>query len=244
MPSQSASKAASDIASFAARSHVSFKREKDGRVTLQASFVYRSLRYELEGSIDGAHPGPMKHRLSSGKSVVYEATVLTGTSRSRVEMQFGKATDGVRSLMLDVEPLASGALVSGHADGNDLLPMRAPGCGCASARSAAEPRPLLAWDDKGNTQAVRLALPKSLLAEAGGLAQVVETTLARLSGGGGLGDIIDIVDWALCYVECVGEFLWCVIRQPDIPRTRDIFNLLCVVLWGACTTTCRIKTPF
>lgn len=244
MPSKTTAASAQDIASFAARSRVSLQREKDGRVTLEASFVYRSLRYDLEGVIEGSRPGPMKHRLSSGRSVVFEATGLTGSARGRIELAFGKVSSGVRTLILDVEPLASGALVSGTADGQDLLPMRAAGCGCGGPRSAAEPRPLMRWDDQGAAHALGLALPKAVLDETGGLAQVVETTLARLGGGGGLGDVIDILDWAFCYVECIGELLWCIFTQPNIPRTRDIFNILCMVSWGACTTICKIKTPF
>ena len=86
-----------------------------------------------------------------------------------------------------MEPLAKGALVTGRADGQDLVPLRAAGCGCDGARRAAAPRPVMAWDDKAAAHAVKLALPKAVHEEAGGLAQVVEGTLARLGGGGGLG---------------------------------------------------------
>lgn len=102
----------------------------------------------------------------------------------------------------------------------------------------------MAWDDKSVAQAVRLMLPKAVLDESGGLAQVVDATLARVGSSGGLGDIIDIFEWVFCYVQCVGDLLWCIFTHPKIPGTGNLNIVLCVVLWGGCNTICKINTPF
>ena len=210
---------------------------------MRASFNYGDLRYQLDGAVDreGGRIEPFTHRLSSRQGVVFEALAISGATSSRVEARFGRALKGAHTAVLAIEPLAAGALVSGAADGAELLPVRAPGCGC---RAAAGSRPLLAWDAAGVPRRIALAVPPAVAREADGLAQVMQLTLARVAGGVGLGDVIDVIDWLSCYVRCAIELLACWGRQPDIPGTKDIFDTACWVLWSGCLGLCRFRRPF
>ena len=81
-------------------------------------------------------------------------------------------------------------------------------------------------------------------ADLQGLTQVMQTTVARMGHGLGVGDILDVLDWVFCEVGCIGELLWCWIRQPNIPSTSGIFDILCMVVWSSCNMICRINRPF
>lgn len=237
-------KFAAELARDAKKSGLTIKRLAGDKASVRGDFVFRSLRFQFDGVVDMANGRlePFNHKLSGRDGAVFEMTVISGQARSRIETRFGKSVQGLRSLVLDVEALGEGSIVGGYADGAELLPIRATGCGCRTR--SGPPRPVLAWQPDGSTKAVTLALSKSLAPDLGGLVEVMQTTMARMGRAGGFGDIIDIFDWLLCYLECFWDIFVCWVTDPNIPGTKDIFDTLCMVLVGGCLTTCRFRRPF
>ena len=235
----------SDVALGTKKSSIHVKRLANGKASVKADFHFRGLRYQLEATADAARARlePVTHKLSAAQGVVFEATALRSGARDRLEIRLGKAVAGPRTLVLDVEPLGDDAWIGGYADASELLPMRAHGCGCTNVGN--QPlRPLLAWRGDGSTGAVSVALPKAMLQDLGGLVCVMQATMTRIAGGGGVGDLLDIFDWAWCELRCVGGLLWCWAKGPEIPDLNSIFQTLCIVRWGACRMVCRVNRPF
>ena len=234
-----------DVARGIKKSSLTVKRLAGDKASVRADFHFRGLRYQMDGVVDLAkgRAEPFIHHLSSRDGTVFEATVLGGRQDSRIEIQFGKALQAPRELVLNVEPLREGVLIGGFADGAELLPRRASGCVCDTADDSPL-RPLLAWQADGATRPITMTVPKSVRQDLRGLAHVVQATVARMSQGIGVGDIFDVLNRVFCEIGCVGALLWCWIRQPDIPGTDGVFDILCMVAWGACNMVCRVNRPF
>jgi hypothetical protein len=224
------------------KSSIVFKRGARERVQVTAHFEFRSARYDVLGTIDLArhHVEPFTHRLSVNGQRVFDLSVAHGDSSVRSEFTFGDATRGARRAMLTTEPLGSGTLTTGTVDGRELLPVRSTGCSC---KSTDRPRPVLAWNDDGSVRPLELSFKSAKAAgDLQGLAEVVETTIARANDGP-FGDIVDCITLALCLLMCALETLWCLIGSMGKPRP-DIFAGLCITISGACPGLCKFEHTF
>src|SRR4030095_10030447 len=103
---------------------------------------------------------------------------------------------------------------TGSADGKELLPVHSSRCSCGKTDRT---RPVLAWNDAASVRPVELGFKSSKVAgDLQGLAEVVETTIARANDGL-FGDIIDCITFALCLLNCALETLFCLIGSPRRP---------------------------
>jgi hypothetical protein len=162
----------------------------------------------------------------------------------RTEVSFGNATQGARKLLLRTEALQRGALVTGSADGAEILPVISTGCSCRS--SAGQKRSVLVRSDNGSVKPISVRLKSARAAgDLEGLAEVAETTIARANDGGfgdAFGDIISCIDFAFCLLLCGLEYLWCIVTAGG--PGRDIFIELCSVIGGGCVTLCKFGHAF
>ena len=232
-----------EIKRFSDQSSVKFRRLAGDRVQVTARFVYRRARYEVDGVIDmeKRRIEPFRHRLSLGGQRVLDSAMSIGQNVVRTDISFGNATQGARRLLLRTEPLQRGALVTGSADGAEMVPVVSSGCSCRS--SASRKHPILVWNDDGSARPISVRLKSSRAAgDAEGLAEVAETTIARINDGG-LGGIISCIELALCLLLCGLEYIWCVIVAGGGPAP-DIFIELCSVVGGGCVTVCTIQNTF
>jgi len=232
-----------EIRRFSDQSSVKFRRLAGDRVQVSARFVYKKARYEVDGVIDmqKRRVEPFRHRLTLSGQHVLDSVMSIGQNVVRTEVSFGNATQGARRLLLRTEPLQRGALVTGSADGAEMVPVISSGCSCRG--KGTENHPILVWNDDGSARPISVRLKSGRgVGDIEGLAQVAETTIARINDGG-LGDIISCIEFALCLLLCGLEYLWCVIVAGGGPAP-DIFIELCSVVGGGCVTVCTIQHTF
>ena len=236
-----------ELKRFSEKSTVNFRRTAGDRVHVSGRFIFKSARYDVDGVIDMARRRvePFRYRFSLNDQRVFDSIMSVAPNVVRTELAFGTATQGTRQLTLRAEPIKRGSLVTGSADGVEILPVISAGCSCKS--HADRKRPMLGWNDDGSVKPVTVRLKSRRQAgDIEGLAEVVETTVARVNDGrfGGLfGDIMSCIDFALCMLMCGAEYLWCIVTAVGQPGS-DIFIELCSVVSGGCTTLCRFEDAF
>jgi hypothetical protein len=235
-----------EIQKFADKSAITFKAMPRNRVSVAARFVYKSARYEVNGVIDldKRRAEAFTHRFSLGSQKVFDSLMAIGDASVRNEFSFGNATSGARKLALRTELLQKGALVTGSADGEELLPIVANGCSCKHSGAA---RSMLAWDKGTTTKAISIHLKSSRAAgDIEGLAEVMQTTIARTNNGafgGDLGKIIGCIEYGLCLLNCAFQYVLCVLGSLGLPES-DIFITLCSVGPGQCVMLCNFEHTF
>jgi hypothetical protein len=220
------------IDEFVKKSSLVIKRTPDEKISVQADFVYKSARYELNGQIDAVtgRPEPFHARLSWGQAVIYEETSSVTCKRAYREVHFGKATKGVRVLATKSERVMGGTIVTGHADGRELVPYFRSGLPCSCEEPGSKPpRPLLAWGEGSSTQTLKLSFSPKAAPEFEGLRRVMDH-LANQPGGPG-GGVGSDVDWFLCYINCVIRELICVVFALTRPAP-DIFIIICFGIYN------------
>jgi len=231
-----------EVTKFADKSSIRFKRTGKDAVQVTARFVYRSASYEVVGTIDpetGRAEG-FTHQLTLGGQTVYDLRLAFGMELMQSEFKFGKATSGVRHAIFNTQVLKQGTLTTGSADGLEILPVHSAGCGCKHDPNG---RPLLAWQDDGSAKPMELLLKAKKSDELGGLAEVVQTTIARVNNNSFWGDLVDCITYALCLLSCVFETLGCLAGTVGTPRS-DIFAGLCWTTSGSCPALCNFDRTF
>jgi hypothetical protein len=227
-----------EIDEFVKKSSLVIKRTPDQKISVQGDFVYKSARYELSGQIDtlSGKTEPFHSKLSWGQAVIFEEVSVFAGGRTHREYSFGKATNGVRLLVVNSERMMGGAMVTGFADGRELLPYFRPRhqCSCDDPKKK-PPRPLLVWGEGASTRPVGVSVPAKAAPELEGLAKVMERMAEQSQGGGG-GDVGDI-QWFICYINCTFKELWCILRGIFLP-SGETFILICLGIYGDCFDWC------
>jgi len=228
------------INEFVKKSSLVIKRTPDQKISVQGDFVYKSMRYELSGQIDAVsgRPEPFRSKLSWGQEVVFEEVSTFARGRTHREYHYGKATSGVRLLVVNSERLMGGSIVTGFADGRELLPYSRPHhqCSCDDPKKK-PPRPLLVWGEGASTRPVGVSISTKAAPELEGLSKVMEH-LAEQQQGDGTGDVGDI-QWFLCYISCKITEILCILRAIFTPGS-DIFILICTGIYGDCFDWCWV----
>jgi len=233
------------IEEYVKKSSLNVKLVGEKKALMQCDFVYKSVRFEITGEIDLATGtvGPVRQRLTVEQALFFEATCTGGKGRTRREYKFGNATQGARTLILNTEKILNGEILTGHADGRELVPyyLSRNGCGCGGRKNKKQ-RPLLAWGEDSATRPVSLKMSAKPTNDFEGLGHVMER-LAEQQGGGIWGDLGDCINWIICYVTCEAGLIWCIF-QSIFSKFGDIIYELCFVTNGDCFDWCTfVGTP-
>jgi hypothetical protein len=223
------------------KSTIAFERLPGNRLRVSARFFYQSARYEVQGVVDAdkKRVEPFHHEFTVDGARVFDSVMGIGGQSIRTDFKFGPATTGVRQLHLRTERLRQGSLVTGTADGDEMLPVVANGCSCDDTQESK--RPILTWSGDGTTRRVTVALRSAKAGdEIGGLSGVVHDTIsaARIGGFGGLGDLGDEIDDVFCILECIGSYLQCLLKSIFTPGGSILMEICSVIGGGPCIDLC------